>query len=144
MIFWWVENILKCGFRKMSLLINAPLWVEHSSHHFMVGLLLCTHQKVIKDVPTHKGVFIINYYYLKNPHFEVPTKIWISTQKLSLQFDIYNLNWILPPKLENCTNQKRFRQNRWYSQVDYFASWKYLSRFVFLPLHRRNTKTKCY
>ena len=47
----WVlpcKTLLKCGVLKKSFIMNAPLWVEHSSHHFLVGLLLCTHQKVMR------------------------------------------------------------------------------------------------
>ena len=56
-------NWLKCGFLKKSFIMNAPLWVEHLNHHFLVGLLCCTHQKVMRRCSTHKGAFIIN------PHF---------------------------------------------------------------------------
>ena len=31
---------LKCGFLEKSFIMSAPLKVEHSSYHFLVGLLL--------------------------------------------------------------------------------------------------------
>ena len=59
---------LKCRYLKKSFIMNAPLRVEHLNHHFLVGLLCCTHQKVMNRCSTHKGAFIINDN-LKNPHF---------------------------------------------------------------------------
>ena len=62
----WRLHQLKCGFLKKSFIMNAPLWVEHLNHHFLVGLLCCTHQKVMRRCSTHKGAFIvINDFFFK-------------------------------------------------------------------------------
>ena len=48
--------------------MNAPLWVEHLNHHFLVSLMCCTHETVIRKCSIHKGAFIVNDF-LRNPHF---------------------------------------------------------------------------
>ena len=48
--------------------IRSHLSFEHLNHHFLVGLLCCTHQKVMRRCSTGKGAFIINDFLI-NPHF---------------------------------------------------------------------------
>ena len=40
--------VLKCRFLKKSLIMNAPLLVEHLNHDFLVGLLCCTKVKTFE------------------------------------------------------------------------------------------------
>ena len=71
---------LKYGFLKKSFIINPPLWVEHLNHHFLLGLLCCTHQKVMRRCSTHKGAFIINDF-LRIPHFS-----WSNNSRIKTNF----------------------------------------------------------
>jgi hypothetical protein len=91
--------------------MNALLWVEHLNHHFLVGLLCCTHKKMMRRCSSQRGAFIINDF-LRNLHFTNlftrcknvipgPERILtIAVHKRNLQF--FGHFWPLLPSHQQC------------------------------------------